>query len=182
MRTSKSRDIPLRSIYRPWRWPWALLERCSKPVHPGVRFVNFLFQRVFRINSTIPWSVHYTSIVKGKITIGRGVESSFAISSCCYIQAINGIEIGDNTIFASGVKIISANHDLDNLEIAVKCKPIVIGKNVWLGTNTVVLPGVEIGDNVIVAAGSVVTKNIAKNTIVAGIPAKVIKTRNLDSI
>lgn len=163
------------SKFKPWRWPWVLLQRISRPVHPGLRFVNFVFQRVFRINSTIPWSVHFTSTVKGKIKIGENVKTSFAVSSCCYIQGINGIEIGDNTIFASGVKLISANHDFNKRAEALKARPIIIGKNVWLGANVVILPGVMIGDNSIVAAGAVVTKNVESNCMVAGTPAKLIK-------
>lgn len=163
------------SKFKPWRWPWALFQRLSRPVHPGVRFVNFIFQRIFRINSNIPWSVHYTSTVSGKVKIGCNVDNSFAVSSCCYIQGINGIEIGDNTIFASGVKLISANHDFENHAESVSAPPIIIGKNVWLGTNSVVLPGVVIGDNSIVAAGAVVTKNVESNCVVAGTPAKLIK-------
>ena len=55
-------------------------------------------------------------------------------------------------------------------------KPIVIGKNVWIGANVTVLGGVTIGDNAIVAAGAVVTKDVPENTIVGGIPTKVIKS------
>lgn len=175
MRSSKFNGEIVRSKFKPWRWPWAFLQRISRPVHPGVCFVNFICQRLFRINSTIPWSVHFTSVVKGNIKIGKNVEGSFAVSSCCYIQGINGIEIGDNTIFASGVKLISANHDFNNRAKPVKTRPIVIGKNVWLGANSVVLPGVEIGDNAIVAAGAVVTNNVESNCVVAGTPAKLIK-------
>ena len=173
MHISKSK--PTGTKLKPWRWPWALLERLSKPIHPGIRFVNFIFQHIFRININIPWSVHYTSTVKGNIKIGKGVKMSFAVSSCCYIQGINGIEIGDNTIFASGVKIISANHDLKNLNISVPDRPIIIGKNVWLGVNAIVLPGIHIGDNAVIAAGAVVTRDVESNTIVAGVPAKFIK-------
>ena len=92
-----------------------------------------------------------------------------------YPQGINGIEIGDDTIFAPGVKIISANHSISNLDSHEKAPPVKIGKNCWLGANAVILPGVVLGDNVTVGAGSVVTKSFESNVILGGVPAKVIK-------
>ena len=175
MYVNQSKTKTTRAKFKPWLWPWAILQRLSRPIPPGVRFVNFIFQRILRINSTIPWSVHFTSTVKGKIKVGKGVSNSFAVSSCCYIQGINGIEIGDYTIFASGVKIISANHDPLDISKSIKSKPIVIGKRVWLGANAIVLPGVEIGDGAIVAAGAIVTKNVEPNSVVGGNPAKILK-------
>ena len=149
---------------------------------PGIRgriFVNMLFQRILGINRDTPWPVYYTSTVNvpQKIKIGKNVWKSFAVSGCCYIQGGNGIEIGDNTIFAPGVKIISANHNPDSVKREwLKERPIVIGKHCWIGTNAVILPGVILGDNTIVGAGAVVTKSFPQgNIIIAGNPAKVIR-------
>lgn len=141
-----------------------------------MRIVNFVFQRIFRINSKVPWSVHYTSIIEGaeKLKIGRNVQKSFAVSGNCYIQALNGIEIGSDTIFAPGVKIISTNHDISTYS-STRNPPIRIGNHCWLGANAVILPGVQLGDNVIVAAGAVVTKSFSSNVILAGVPARVIR-------
>lgn len=126
-------------------------------------FVNAIFQRILGINSSVPWSVHYTSTVTApkKIKIGKDVWKSFAVSGCCYIQGINGIEIGDYTIFAPGVKIISANHKFNYNKRSehIISRPIRIGRNRWIGTNAIILPGVELGDNTIVGAGAVVTKS-----------------------
>lgn len=72
---------------------------------------------------------------------------------------------------------ISANHSADDLNEHVKSTPIRIGENVWLGANCVVLPGVQIGNNAIIGAGSVVTKDVATNSIVGGVPAKLIKMK-----
>ena len=85
------------------------------------------------------------------------------------------MKIGDNTLIAPGVKIISANHDFENKLDYVRKLPVVIGKNCWIGANAVILPGVELGDNVIVGAGSVVTKSFGNNLIIAGNPAVVIR-------
>jgi len=139
-------------------------------------FINFMFQRILRINSHVPFQVHFTSqVIRGDLKIGKNVWKSFALSGNCYIQPGNGITIGDNTIFGPGVKIISANHNLDNLKEWKYCSPIIIGKNCWIGANAVVLPEVQLGDNVIVGAGSVVTKSFEGNVVIAGNPAKIIK-------
>lgn len=139
-----------------------------------VLLVNFLFQRIFRINSDAPWSVAYTSrvIQPGNIRIGNNVGKSMAVSGCCYIQALNGIEIGDDTIFSFGVGIVSSNHEPGNLSESVKDAPVRIGRNCWLGKNAIILPGVELGDGCIVAAGAVVTRSFGPGTTVAGVPAR----------
>lgn len=71
--------------------------------------------------------------------------------------------------------IISANHDVYDYEQHVPCKPVVIGDDVWLGADVKVLPGVVIGQHVIVAAGAVVNHDLPDNCIAAGVPAKVVK-------
>lgn len=96
----------------------------------------------------------------------------------CYIQAINGIEIGKNVRMGPSIKIISANHDILNFDKHIKCKPIKIGDNCWIGANAIILPGVELEDHVIVAAGSVVTKSFTKNCVIGGVPARVLKKIN----
>ena len=73
------------------------------------------------------------------------------------------------------MKIISANHSKNNYLTWEKNEGIVINKNVWIGTNVVILPGVKIGKNSIIAAGSIVTKSFDDNSLIAGNPAKLIK-------
>lgn len=153
-------------------------------VPKAVLILNFIFQRIFGINGNVPWSVNYTSRVTSpeNITIGENVGKSFAISGHYYIQAANGIKIGDNTIFASGVGMISANHSKTDLNHWEKEKPIIIGKNCWIGMGAIILPGVELGDSCIVGAGSVVTKSFSPNSVVAGNPASIIKSRTKTEI
>lgn len=91
------------------------------------------------------------------------------------------ISIGENTLIASDVCIVSENHSIDLKDEKpymfqkLICKPVNVGSNVWIGEKVMILPGVTIGDNCVIGAGSVVTKNIEKNCIVVGNPAKVIK-------
>lgn len=146
----------------------------------SIWIVNFLFQRVFRLNSDVPYSVHFTSRIGSakKIEIGKNVWKSFALSGNCYIQGGNGIIIGDDSIFAPGVKIISANHDLLNLSRWVKAPPVRIGKRCWIGANAVILPSVELGDGVIVGAGAVVTRSFPSGATVVGNPARQIPKKN----
>ena len=146
----------------------------------NILVVNFIFQRIFRFNSKMLFSVNYASKIAAaeniKLNMDKSTVRSFALSGNCYFQALNGINIGANFLFAPGVKIISANHSKEIIDLHEKSKPIVIGSNVWLGANVIILPEVEIGDNCIVGAGSVVTKSFKDtNLIIAGNPAKIIK-------
>jgi acetyltransferase-like isoleucine patch superfamily enzyme len=93
------------------------------------------------------------------------------------MQAANGIEFEEGTLFAPGVKIISANHDLRDLSCSLKAKPIKIGKYCWIGANAVILPETELGDYIVVGAGAIVTKSFPPYTMVAGNPAKIIGYR-----
>lgn len=161
--------------YTPWLWTW--LKWPQKRVFPvplGLWLLNTIVQRVFRVNGDVPWMVHYTSRVlhPQRIQIGEGVSFSFAVSGGCYIQGANGIAFGNETIFAPGVKIISANHDSHNLGQWEQADPIEIGKHCWIGANAVILPGVKLGDRCVVGAGAVVTKSFPAGSTLVGVPAR----------
>ncbi|HIE35115.1 MAG TPA: acyltransferase, partial [Campylobacterales bacterium] len=96
-----------------------------------------------------------------------------------YFQALNGIKLGKNFLFAPGVKLISSNHDVKDYSKSIAANPIIIGDNVWVGANAIILPGVEIGSNCIVGAGSVVTKSFKEdNLVIVGNPAKIMKVKH----
>ena len=86
-----------------------------------------------------------------------------------------GITIGENTLVASGTKILSHDHCKRTFNDAPFFADTAIGSNCFIAVNSVILPGVTIGDEVIVGAGSVVTKDVPSNCIVAGNPAKIIR-------
>ena len=117
-----------------------------------------------------------------------GEGTSCAIGENCringaYIHAKKQISIGENTVIASGVNILDSNgHEVysENRTIGRDTpQEITIGKNVWIGINSIILKGSIIGDNSIVAAGSVVKGEIPNNVIVQGNPAQIIKLLNL---
>ena len=100
-----------------------------------------------------------------------------------YYQAIGKITIGKGTYIAPNVGIITANHNVNDLEKHCEAKDVIIGKQCWIGMNSVILPGVTLGDKTIVGAGSVVTKSFPNGScVVAGNPAKVIKSIKEESI
>lgn len=109
----------------------------------------------------------------GKHTkIGKNVFINF---DCTFLD-LGGITIEDNVLIAPKVNLLSEGHPLapENRQSLVP-GPIHIKKNAWIGANATILPGVTIGENAVVAAGAVVSKDVSDNTVVGGIPAKIIK-------
>ncbi|TDL31989.1 sugar O-acetyltransferase [Jeotgalibacillus sp. S-D1] len=103
------------------------------------------------------------------ITIGKNVF----FNTGCSFQDRGGIVIGDGTMIGMNVTIATLNHGLPlETRNTTFSSPVVIGKNGWIGSNATILPGVTIGNNAVVAAGAVVTKDVPDNTVVAGVPAK----------
>ncbi len=107
------------------------------------------------------------------ITLGKNVF----INHACSFLDMGGITIEDDVMIGPRVNLTSETHPLDPANRGtVIPKPIVIRRNAWIGAAATILPGVTIGENAIVAAGAVVSRDVPANAIVAGIPAKVVKT------
>lgn len=109
------------------------------------------------------------------ITFGKNVF----INACCCFQDQGGITIGDGTFIGHKVVLATLNHGFLPEDRSTNYPAsITIGKNVWIGAGATILQGVNIDNNAVVAAGAVVAKDVAPNTIVGGVPAKFIKTVN----
>lgn len=91
------------------------------------------------------------------------------------------ITIGDNTAIGPDVTVFAAGHDYKKLNLPDTADSVIIGNNCWIGGRSTILQGVKIGDGAVVAAGSIVTHDVQPFTIVAGVPAKEIKKRELIS-
>lgn len=90
---------------------------------------------------------------------------------------LGGITLEDNVLIGPRANLISVNHPTEpNQRQGLVLQPVVIKRNAWIGANATILPGVTVGENAIVAAGAVVSKDVPANTVVAGVPAKVMKT------
>ena len=133
-----------------------LSELFGKPVPPSLRvFPPF-----------------YTDFGKN-IEIGHDVF----INACCHFQDHGGVIIGDGCQIGHNVVFATLNHGLAPEERHTTYPaPIVLGKNVWIGSNATILQGVTIGDNVVIGAGAVVTRDLEANTVAAGVPAQFIKS------
>lgn len=110
------------------------------------------------------------------ISLGKNVF----INSGCKFQDQGGIYIGNNVLIGHNVVLATINHDINPLKrLDIVLKPIIIEDNVWIGSNATILSGVKIKKGSIIAAGAVVTKDVEEFQIVAGVPAKLIKTIKL---
>jgi acetyltransferase-like isoleucine patch superfamily enzyme len=149
-------------------------------------------QVLFKLNHTMPYTDEYNALVKelfgegisegsrvmpgltgvcfDRVKIGKGV----VVMNNCLMMSRGGITIDDGALIAANVQLISNNHDLYDRAI-LTCKPVHICSKAWIGAGATILPGVTVGEYAVVAAGAIVTKDVAPNTIVGGNPAKFIK-------
>lgn len=107
-----------------------------------------------------------------RVTFGKNVF----INHSAIFSASGGIEIQDGVMLAPGVKIATINHDFNNRHTIYTYGKVVLKKNAWLGMGCTICPGVTIGENSVVAAGAIVSKDVPDNVLVGGCPARIIKT------
>ena len=154
--------------------------------------MNRTAEYCFKINHTMPGSPEYNTLVKelfgdnigegsfirapihvnmaGPVKIGKNVAIMYNV----LMMSRGGVTIEDNAMIAANAQIITNNHDPYDRPVLL-CKPVVIRENAWVGAGATILPGVTVGKNAIVAAASVVTKDVPDCAVVAGNPAKVVK-------
>ena len=163
----------------------------TKQTPEELSLANEQAQLMFRFNHTMPGTAEYdelmhrifpsmgegsrvstplTAVRPHMVSIGKNV----VVMPGCLMMSAGGVTIDDGAMIAANVQLISNNHDLYERQV-ITCKPVHIGKNAWIGAGATILPGVTIGDNAVVGAASVVTKDVPADTIVAGNPAKFIK-------
>jgi len=139
--------------------------------------IRFVLSEILRKpvpESTVVFTPFYTN-VGINITLGENVF----INHACSFLDLGGIVIKDDVMIGPRVNITSENHPVEpqNRKTMSPAK-VVLEKNVWVGAGATILPGVTVGQNSVVAAGAVVNKDVPPNTVVAGIPAKIIKQLN----
>ena len=173
----------------------------GRPVGGGCEthlFMHGVSQEALKITAQINGSYHEPQELRALFSrlTGRPVDESFGLfppfyTDCgknihvgknvfinmgCKFQDQGGIFIGDGVLIGHNVVLATLNHAKSPCDRSTMLPaPIHIGKNVWIGANATVLPGVTIGDGAIVAAGAVVNRDVPENTVVGGVPAKVIK-------
>lgn len=155
-----------------------IVSRLNSGVYSEEEVRDFLSQITGReVDSTL-WLIppFYTDFGRN-IHFGKNV---FVNSACTFMDR-GGIYIDDEVFIGPKVNLITINHDINpfNRNTTI-CKPIHIEKRVWIGVAATILPGVRIGENSIIGANAVVTKDVPSNTIVGGNPAKVIKTIDVE--
>lgn len=150
-----------------------------------IRIFDKVLRELYRLFHPVLWgkNIQINGIPRiydsKNLKIGRNVS----INSGCVLQCYGKLEIGDNVTISDGAKILTRQlrindyvHNAQEREREHEDKKVVIGNGTWLATNVIVLPGTNIPDNCIIAAGAVVTKNIEKEScLYGGVPAKMLK-------
>lgn len=151
-----------------------LLQELNRGNYDHERIRNYLEKiTATKIDPSIEVRLPFYTDYGRNIHLGKNVFINQGVT----LVDLGGIYIGDKVLIGPKATIISVNHPLDpKNRRSVELKPVHIADNVWIGANAIILPGVTIEENAVVAAGAVVTKDVAKNTVVAGSPAKIIKT------
>jgi len=112
------------------------------------------------------------------LKLGDDVDLAYGV----LITTSGGVTIGNRTLVGYGARILSSNHHVPPAPERIFSAghvnaPVIIGNDVWIGANAIILPGVTINEGAVIAAGSIVTKDVAAWTVVGGVPAKILRKR-----
>jgi acetyltransferase-like isoleucine patch superfamily enzyme len=148
--------------------------------------INALSEKGISIGDNVTIAKFAVIVCTGVIAnkgVGIKIGNNTAIGAQSFIGGQGGIEIGNDVLMGPQVKIFSENHNFENINLLVRQqgesrRGVTIDDNCWIGAGVTILDGVTIGKGCIVAAGSVVTTSIPENSVVAGVPAKILKERN----
>ncbi len=146
-------------------------------IYPSVRMDTPPYRRFWLGKRSVIESYCCINNAVGDITIGDYTRIGI------HCTVIGPVCIGSHVNLAQGITVTALNHNFEEPtkridEQGITTKPVVIGDDVWIGANAVILPGVTIGRHCVIAAGAVVTKDVPDYTLVGGVPAKVIKSIN----
>lgn len=147
--------------------------KCSK-IHRSVRMDTPPYRKFSLGNYSVVESYSCINNAVGDVIIGDHTRVGL------HNTVIGPVTIGSHVNLAQGITVTALNHNFAEKglridEQGISTNPVTIGNDIWIGANAVILPGVTIGDHSVVAAGAVVTKDVPPHTLVAGVPAKIIK-------
>ena len=147
--------------------------RCSK-IHRSVRMDTPPYRKFSLGDYSVVESYSCINNAVGDVIIGDHTRVGL------HNTVIGPVTIGNHVNLAQGITVTALNHNFTDHHLrideqGVSTTPVTIGHDIWIGANAVILPGVTIGDHSVVAAGAVVTKDVPPHTLVAGVPAKIIK-------
>jgi acetyltransferase-like isoleucine patch superfamily enzyme len=187
------------SVFDPDREPLAAAPRSAAPRKPGPDFraeIERAWEILGRVNALAPGDFQAMRTLLGELT-GHELDPSVRVlppfhtdggrnlrfgrnvfvNHGCTAMDFGGIDIGDDVMLGPNVQLISSGHPVDpaTRRSQITTAPIRIGRGVWIAAGATVLQGVTVGDDAVVAAGAVVTKDVPPRTLVAGVPAKVIR-------
>ena len=145
---------------------------------PSHTLRNYFYSKIMKFDISKSSSIHMKCAFDCADNLVIGNDS--VINAKCRLDNRGKIVIGNNVSISQDVIILTADHDVNAADFAGRNLPVFIEDYVWIGTRALILPVVKIGKGALIAAGSVVTKDVLPYAVVAGVPARVIKMRRED--